>query len=134
MNIVTYYSSNAPINKAWIAQVVLPNGEYWGVYSCGPSEDEARSKLSDLWAAEKAKVKPVDAWNNPLNRAIPDIRTQQRVGCMEEGDVSGLAGKQHHLAGKVWLIHKVTREKIRVEPNDVRISNGEYERGGPRSK
>lgn len=103
-----------------MAQIELPNGNYWGVYCVGATEIEVRSKIADLWAKETAKIM-INPWRN-LD--------------MESGDVSGLVGKQHHLAGKVWLIHKVTREKVRVEPEiaEDRLATGHWERGGPRSK
>ena len=133
MNIITYHSINATPAKAWLAQIMLDSGDYWGVYCTAATEGEVRAKAYDLWVSEKARLSKsptaADAMIMGFKSREPYIEPTKALN-----DPWKDAAKQHHLAGKVWLIHKQTREKIRVEPNDIRISNGDWERGGPRSK
>lgn len=90
----------------WMAYVVMPNGKLWMVPSFAATEKEAVDKIVALWEAERAKVQ-----------------------------ING-EPEQHHLAGLVWVIHKNTREKKRVSPQEAEglLAFGEWERGGPRSK
>lgn len=108
-DIVTYRSENAPREElTWMAQVVLPNNNYWGVYFTGSTEQEAVLKAIKCWNAEEAKLNP---------------------------DGSKVDGRGSHFAGKVWMIHKQTREKIRIDAGQVAEYEFKgYERGGPRSK
>lgn len=107
---VTYESKNAKPIERWLAYAVLPNGQHWLVRCCGETEEIALTKCRTLYEAEKAKSKKV----------------------FSDDKVKTL--KQHHLAGKVWMINKTTNHKIRIDASEV--SNYEwagYIKGGPRS-
>jgi len=126
--VTAYNNPFAPINRQWIAYMVMDSGQLWGVYAIGSSEDEAKSKIKTLWESERARVPTIV---NPWVNLDP---TQQRHGSMEEGLLSKHI--PHHLAGLVWLINKADRTKCRVsaETAETMIASGDWERGGPRSK
>lgn len=113
-NYVTYQlqCGNMPEHH-WIAYVVMPNGKLWMVPSFAATEKEAVDKIVALWESERAKI-------NQITGAA----------------MSSSQPEQHHLAGLVWVIHKNTREKKRVSPQEAEglLAFGEWERGGPRSK
>jgi len=124
--VVTYYSANAKPKERWLAYAILPDGNQWQVRFTGETEEVAKSKAIRLYEAELAKYaggehkpveqKPSDGWSAGAN---PWPVSQ---------------GRGAHFAGKAWLIHKETRQKIRVPVEQVEQYLGEYERGGPRSK
>lgn len=118
IEVVTYYSANAKPNEVWLAYVVLPDGNQWLVRFTGQTEAIAREKAVQLYAAERTKF---EARINAEEDVIVDVSKHQD-------------GRGHHFAGKAWLIHKITRVKIRVPMAEVEQYLGEYERGGPRSK
>lgn len=93
--VVAYHNPMA--SPAWIAYVVLPNGEYWGVRFEGQTEAIAKDKAIGLWESELAKY-------TKLDKSDPDI----------EAKSSG-AGRGHHLAGKLWVINRVTHDLKRVD-------------------
>lgn len=113
INTITYFSFNAKPHEAWMAYAVLPNGQRWGVYSTASTEEEAKAKIVALYKSECNKQ-----WNSLDNKLIEAVKSTQ-----------------HHFAGKVWMIHKETRDKKRVALTEISLyeKNG-YERGGPRSK
>jgi hypothetical protein len=108
-NIVTYHSLNAKSSEQWLAYVVLPDGNQWLVRFTGETEEIAKAKAVRLYESECSK-RPTDL------------------------DEDFVDGRGQHFKGKAWLIHKITREKIRVPLEQVDEYLGEYERGGPRSK
>lgn len=55
MKIMVYFCSGAPENKRWLALVVLPNGDFWGINCFGPTEAVAAKIARDLYDAEIAK-------------------------------------------------------------------------------
>jgi hypothetical protein len=117
--VITYHvaSGNPKPGFEWTAYVVLPNGEYWGVRFNGSTEELVKSKAVALWTKEQERFK----------RFADEDE--------EEIDVSvKVDGRGRHFAGKAWLIHKITREKIRVPKEQVSQYLSEYEVGGPRSK
>lgn len=117
-DIVTYKSDNvARTDLVWLAYVVLPNGEYWGVRFNGATEEIARTKAISTWNKEK------DKWN----KLEPDpwATGHQVVATV----------KEHHLVNKIWMRHKETRELKRVPLTEIGMYEGKgYERSGPRSK
>jgi len=111
MNIITYHSSNAKPHEAWLAYVELANGEQWLVRCTGHSELEAKMKAQVLWDREQKKY----AAHN------------SKVDCQKESS--------HHLAGKMWMINRVTHHLCRIDPGELTAYEAKgYERGGPRSK
>lgn len=98
----------------YVAYVVLPDGNYWGVRFNGSTEDDVKQKAIALWNAERAKWLKRDGVADPW----ADVKAEQ-----------------HHLANKVWMIHNETREKKRVALTEITLyeKNG-YVCGGPRSK
>ena len=123
-DVVTYYSVNAREKERWLTFAVLPNGNQWMVRFTGETEAIAKSKAIQFYEAERAKYKHPEAEqtkvdDNSFTTSNPWPAPQ---------------GRGHHFAGKAWLIHKVTREKIRVPQEEVSKYLNEYERGGPRSK
>jgi hypothetical protein len=114
--VVTYYSANAKPSERWLAYAVLPDGNQWLVRFTGETEEVAKAKCIALYEAERAKRKAY-------------AEDDEEVNLAEKHDARGA-----HFAGKAWLIHKITREKIRVPKEDVEQYLGEYERGGARSK
>lgn len=127
----------------YLAYIVLPNGDYWGVRFNGATEEIARTKAISTWNKEKHKwnkIEPEKDWLTHssdevgLANADPwlDIRAQQRQECMEEGPV--FKDKQHHLAGKVWMRHDVEGLK-RVAMTEITMYEKQgYYRSGPRGK
>lgn len=110
--VVTYHSANAKPHEAWLAYVVMPDGNQWSVRFAGSTEEEASNRAIALWESERAKCnsEPEDPWAN--------------------------AGRGAHFLGKTWLINVASREKIRIDKDkaDELVATGEWERGGPRSK
>lgn len=116
MSIVTYEAKSADIKPewSWVAYIVLPNGEYLGIMFRDYTKDGVVAKAEQFWLEN---YKPVaDAAVANINDRISEI------------------GKAN--AGKVWMIHKVTREKRRMEPEiaEPLLASGEWERGGARSR
>lgn len=132
MKTITYYSQNAPAGQEWMAMALLPNGQRWLVTSSAGSEAEAVEKITALYQSEINKHKP--AYVQMIGRTT---RPLQNNNTMVEGWLNGPAksGRGSHFVGKVWLIHSTTREKIRVDKNEVeKYLNEGWEKGGPRSK
>lgn len=118
---ITYYSSNAKPELAWMAYIVMPNGKLWMVPSFGATEDDAVRKIVALWESERAKVIVGDPWANV---------NQPRANVAQEYN-----DKQHHRAGKIWMRHKETRELVSIPLTEITMYEGKgYERSGPRSK
>lgn len=156
-DVVTYKSENAARSDLnWIAQVVLPNGKYWGVYFTGSTESEVVAKAIDLWNSEQARPlgliprlrdhKPEvfseppssdSAWpsnplpNDPWASHGINATTWANIAADDKSNKQGHATK-----GMVWLIHKINRTKCRVRPEvaEGMLASGDWERGGPRSK
>ncbi len=116
-DVVTYHSENcARTELAWVAYVVLPNGEYWGVRFNGATEEIARTKAIATWNAEREKYKKLE----PLVTNSWDSVPEQ---------------KQHHFANKIWMRHKQDRTLVRVLLTEITMYEGKgYIRSGPRSK
>lgn len=131
MNIVTYHSTNAKPNEAWLAYVVLPNGEQWLVRCTGHSELEAKTKAQVLWDREQKKYR---AHNDLVDAEAGDVKVVHNHGTPNSFSVAP-SGRGAHFAGKVWVIHQTTRELKRIDPKelDSHLADG-YVRGGPRSK
>jgi len=115
--IVTYHSTNAKPNEAWLAYAVLPNGDQWLVRCTGHSELEAITKAQVLWDREQKRYS--------LHSEVAAMSA-----ATFKDDKRGAA-----FAGKVWVIHQTTRELKRINPKelDSHLAGG-YVRGGPRSK
>lgn len=120
MNTITYYCNHAPAGQEWLAQLYMPNGQKWLVHAYGATEAEAVEKITNLYNAEKNKFARIQL---------------QTVGRPEPEANEVKSGRGSHFVGKTWLIHSFTRQKIRVDQNEVEkyMSEG-WERGGPRSK
>lgn len=115
--VITYHSSNAKPAEQWLAYVVLPDGNQWLVRFTGETEEIAKAKAIRLYESESSKMQ---------QRNNDDEVYTQQIGRADR--------RGHHFAGKAWLIHKITREKIRVPNEQVEQYLAEWERGGPRSK
>jgi len=133
--VTAYHNPNAPIERQWIAYVVMDNGNLWGVYSVGDTEECARAKIANLWESEHAR---------PLG-LIPRLRDHKPEVFLEPPSLPASWGeiapevktnREHATKGMVWLVHKFNRTKCRVAPAsaDHMIASGDWERGGPRSK
>lgn len=118
MNTVTYYSINVNPAEAWLAFIILSDGSRLNIVFSADTEQKAVEKAVNFYETEKNKQKAIVGSSKP-----------------EEDTEASKSGRGQHFAGKAWLIHEVTRQKIRVphaEVNDY-LSKG-YIRGGPRSK
>jgi len=120
VQIVTYYSENAPVEQCWIAYIVLLNGEYWGVRFNGGTEEIVRMKAINLWNKEREKFSKAP---------IEYIKAEKEFDSWENN-----GEKQHHFAGKVWM-RSSEGELKRVVLTEIGMyeKNGYY-RSGPRSK
>ena len=109
-SVVTYqacHGNNLPQQLQFIAQVMLPNGKFWGVYFTGSTQIEVVNKAIACWNAEEAKIKE---------------RLPTGAGQVFEN--------QHHFAGKIWMFNKQTGDKVRID--SAQITEYEfkgYERG-----
>lgn len=112
-SVVTYRSENAPREELlWMAQVVLSNGKFWGMYFTGKTEEEV-------------VIKAVNQWNE----------IYKNIDGFEKIENEYVEKRNHHFAGKVWMIHSFTRAKQRVNPDEVAKYEAEgWVKGGPRSK
>jgi len=127
-DVVSYCSDNAPrADLTWLAQVVLSNGKFWGVYFTGVTEIEAVNKAVAFWNSEQERlgVKPKPVENNPwasVPSRLPDSPAPQNSRGIKPG--------------AIWLIHKTTREKkvVNGQLAELLLASGEWEKGGPRSK
>lgn len=126
MQIVTYKISNSVESfdvPDWLAFIVLPTGKLWDVRFSGATEEKAKQKAIALWESEFNKLKP------------EYIQQYGRIDRVSDDPWFEIAEKQHHLAGKIWMIHKETRDKIRIPLTEISMYEQRgYERGGPRSK
>lgn len=122
MQIATYKISNSVESfdvPDWLAFIVLPNGKLWDVRFSGATEEEAKQKAFELWERERKIYEVVQIYKEIEEKGIDPWASE----------------KQHHLAGKIWMIHKETREKIRIPLTEISMYEQRgYERGGPRSK
>lgn len=128
--VTSYHNPNAPVYCQWIAYIVLDDGKLWGVYSTGATQEVAEVKIKTLWDSERAKL---GVSQQPAYEAAVKAQSDAKK---QNDPWANYEAPKHHLAGKVWLIHKHTREKCRVEPHvaDNMLQSGDWERGGPRSK
>lgn len=53
--ILTWESENAPAKRRWIALVVLPGGDLWGVIFYAETEAKATEAARDRFVKEAAK-------------------------------------------------------------------------------
>lgn len=124
-DIVTYYSANAKPHERWLAYAVLPNGSQWLVRCTGETEEVAKTKAVALYEREKERV-----GKRYLEQDEPDLKSVH-----DASDNPWETAKQHHLAGKVWVINEITREKKRIDQSELMFYEGNgWVRGGPRSK
>lgn len=117
----TYHSTNATPDNEWIAYA---NG--WQVRCVGATEQEAKDRALALWNRERAR------WDNvPHSDTVkPSQHEEIAIARGGWGEV-----KQHHLAGKVWLMNRTTGHKCRVSAGEVAGLMGQgYVKAGPRSK
>lgn len=114
VDVVAYHNPN--LLPAWIAYIVLPNGEYWGVRFEGSTKRIATTKALRLWESERAKYAKLDSSPNESVKPMQSSRG-------------------HHFAGKVWVINRATHDLKRVGQDELAAyeANG-YVCGGPRSK
>lgn len=118
-SIVTYHSTNAKPNEAWLAYVVLPSGEQWLVRFAASTEAAAAEAAKARWESEQKRYAPVSA--------VYDDSFAK--------DAAIINGRGAHFAGKLWVIHQTTRELKRIDPSELDSHLGAgYVRGGPRSK
>src|SRR5690349_2755854 len=122
-NVVTYFSQNAKPAEQWLAYVVLPDGNQWLVRFTGETEEIAKGKAIRLYESERNRL----VIEKPMRH--DDSMTKDE----EDEDIT-TDRRGQHFKGKAWLIHKVTRQKIRVPVEQVDEYLEEYERGGPRSR
>ena len=130
--VTAYHNPNAPVHRRWIAYVVMDNGNLWGVYAIGATEECARAKIANLWESEHAR---------PLG-LIPRLRDHKPEVFLEPPSLpsswdTALTGEAPStFKGMVWLINKATRAKARVSPEaaEMMLASNDWERGGPRSK
>jgi hypothetical protein len=117
--IVTYRSSNAKPNEAWLAYAVLPSGEQWLVRCTGSTEAEARAKAVALYEREQAKYAKHNASFDDCEAMRPKPH----------------GGRGSQFVGKLWMINRATHHLVRINPNQLAEyeANG-YQRGGPRSE
>src|SRR5216684_3520835 len=123
MEIITYQTSNnVNPDMEWLAYIVLPNGEYWGVRFNGPTEEIARNKAIALWNKEREK--------NERHGLVPALLNKQQEIDPWAVPSYGL----HHFAGKVWM-RSAEGELKRVALTEIGMyeKNG-YHRSGPRGK
>lgn len=133
--VTSYHNPTAPDNRKWIAYVVLGDGKLWGVYATAESQGMAEVKIARLWESERARL----ALNPQPSAYKPEPKpAQASLPASWENLASGVKsdGRGHGTKGMVWLIGKTTRLKCRVSPEvaEGMIANGDWERGGPRSK
>ena len=132
IEIITYHvvSGTPKPGFEWVAYVVLPNGEYWGVRFNGSTEELVRSKATRLWAKEQERFKRFAADIEPEDNAIANPEEEKPV----DPWANAPSGRGHHFAGKVWMRHETEGLK-RVPLTEIALyeKNGYY-RSGPRSK
>jgi hypothetical protein len=117
--VVTYYSSNAKPNQAWIAYALLPDGNIWQVRCEGASEQEASQKAINLYEAEKGKWARLEPYKH------------------EDSDEAEYkpSGRGVGLAGKIWVFNRATGQRARIDAAEMASYEAKgYIKGGPRSK
>ncbi len=123
-NTITYHSTNAKPAEAWIAYVVLPNGDNWQVRFHGATEAEAISKAEACWQLEQAKPRARQA-------AEDEALAIKRAG--DPWEQAAASGRGAQFIGKKW-IRNSAGEKRRVDPDEasIMVASGEWQYGGPR--
>ncbi len=128
MNIVVYETEQAGPKK-FLAHVNLGNDIYMSFF--GAYQVQAVERAEAWYARERAHQLVLEAG---VDRASANL--EKRTGINPSG--SGLnpgGGRGAHFIGKVWMIHQVTRAKVRVPAGEVAgMEATGYVRGGPRSK
>ncbi|SRR5216684_24529 len=124
IDIVTYQSQSCQREDLeWLAYIVLPNGEYWGVRFNGATEEIARLKAMARWNKEREKNKHHDL--------VPALLNKQ-----QENDhwAALIAAPSHHFTGKIWM-RNAEGELKRIALTEIEMyeKNG-YRRSRPRSK
>jgi len=135
LKVVTYHSTNAPPEMAWLAFVILPNGTMWLVRSHGATEEEASERIERLYQKEInrfSKQANVDAKKKDVGstdaEAVPKPAADQRAA-------ETPAAKGQSFSGTAWVIHEVTREKRRVPGIQLeQFLNDGWVRCGPRTR
>jgi hypothetical protein len=123
VDVVTYSSENANPKEKWMAYIVLPNGELWLVRFTGETEQIAKDKAIRLYEAERAKVRATEP-------------SEVKADGFSSNTAWPKPSSGHHLAGKRWIIHVASREKLRIEEGRAAemVASGEWNYCGPRAK
>lgn len=140
--VTAYNNPSAPTHRQWIAYVVLDNGNLWGVYAVGATEEAAKTKIQILWERERERVNRNPSGFNGATFSAPASSTSPQPETPLANDPwagvksTPFEAPKHHLAGMVWVINKLSREKKRVSQVEMvaLVNTGDWERGGPRSK
>lgn len=132
MKIRTYVfdgqSDEAKVGNKHLAQLDLGSNLFMSFF--GATRIEAIERAENWYTRERARQFKLEAG---VDRASHDSENRASIN----PSVSGLinSGKGSHLRGIAWMVHEVTREKIRVPVAEVEayVAKG-YFKGGARSK
>lgn len=127
MNIIVY-ETEVDGSKKFLAHVDLGNDIYMSFF--GAYKLQAVERAENWYARERARQLKLEA-------GCPHVTATGENLTGDNSRASGLinSGKGAHLRGMAWMIHEVTREKIRVPVAEVEsyVIKG-YFKGGTRSK
>jgi hypothetical protein len=122
--VTAYNNPNAPIHRQWIAYVVMDNGNLWGVYAIGATEEAAKVKIQTLWESERQKVNRIALGDKP---AVFSPSPSQPTGWPSEltGEAPRASGKGQYAVGSKWVISaKGERARVGAEKAAELVANG----------
>ena len=101
--VTAYNNPNAPVYRQWIAYVVLDNGNLWGVYAIGATEEAAKVKIQTLWESERQRLNPNPSGYKPAVFSAPG---SSETGWPSEltGEAPRASGKGQYAVGSKWVI------------------------------
>ena len=133
MQFVTYHSTNSNPAEAWVAYIVL-NGEPLLVRCCGHTEAEAIQRCTDWYIAEDARQRQITGRVELSEDEVPSTPYKKHWADGPSSQAPKATDNDHGGIGKVWMLNHLTKQRARVNPNEIdnMIAQG-YEKGGPKT-
>lgn len=122
--VTAYNNPNAPAYRQWIAYVVLDNGNLWGVYAIGATEEAAKVKIQTLWESERQRAAS-GVYRNPS--FVFSAPGSSETGWPSEltGEAPRASGKGQYAIGSKWVISPAgERARVGAEKAAELVASG----------
>lgn len=122
--VTAYNNPNAPIHRQWIAYVVMDNGNLWGVYAIGATEDAVKTKIQILWESERQKANRNALGDKPAvfsaQASLPSFWGETLTS-----NAPMPSGKGQYAIGSKWVINaQGHRARVSSEKAAELVANG----------